>query len=112
MPPWRFSFLLDQARYFAEHAKNAQRDYLNFLNNAENEEFQEQSLTQNVEMEKMNVNIETSKVDMVSAELAATQAAADVATLQAQDAQDRADEYLSLELQEDEADSWSALVSF
>jgi hypothetical protein len=111
VPPWRFSFLLDQARYFAEHAKNAQRDYLNFLNNAENEEFQEQSLTQNVEMEKMNVNIETSKVDMVSAELGAAQAAADVATLEAQDAQDRADEYLSLELQQDEADSWSAFGS-
>jgi hypothetical protein len=111
VPPWRFSFLLDQARYFAEHAKNAQRDYLNFLNNAENEEFQEQSLAQNVEMEKMNVNIETSKVDMVSTELAAARAAADVATLQAQDAQERADEYLSLELQQDEADFWSGLGS-
>jgi hypothetical protein len=25
VPPWRFQFLLDRARYFAEHAKNAQR---------------------------------------------------------------------------------------
>jgi hypothetical protein len=33
-------FLLDRARYFVEHAKNA-REYLNFLSNAEREEFQE-----------------------------------------------------------------------
>jgi hypothetical protein len=39
IPPWRFQFLLERARYFAEHAKSAQRDYLNFLNNAEHEEF-------------------------------------------------------------------------
>ena len=55
IPPWRFQFLLERARYFSEHAKNAQRDYLNFLNNAENEEFQEQSAAQAVEMEKANV---------------------------------------------------------
>src|SRR5262249_54748145 len=30
LPPWRFQYLLDRSRYFAEHAKNAQRDYLNF----------------------------------------------------------------------------------
>ena len=55
IPPWRFQFLLERARYFSEHAKNAQRDYLNFLNNAEHEEFQEQSAAQAVEMEKANV---------------------------------------------------------
>ena len=55
IPPWRFQFLLERARYFSEHAKNAQRDYLNFLNNAEREEFQEQSAAQAVEMEKANV---------------------------------------------------------
>ena len=31
VPPWRFTFLLERARYFTEHAKNAQREYLNFL---------------------------------------------------------------------------------
>ena len=61
IPPWRFQFLLERARYFSEHAKNAQRDYLNFLNNAEQEEFQEQSAAQAVEMEKANVAIESAR---------------------------------------------------
>ena len=65
VPPWRFQFLLERARYFAEHAKNAQREYLNFLSNAEREEFQELSTSQNVEMEKSNVRIETARVDQV-----------------------------------------------
>ena len=74
VPPWRFQFLLERARYFAEHAKNAQRDYLNFLSNAEREEFQELSASQNVEMEKSNVRIETARVDQVRLEVAAAQA--------------------------------------
>ena len=71
IPPWRFQFLLERARYFAEHAKNAQRDYLNFLNNAEHEEFQEQNAAQAVEMEKANVRIESARVAQVTAEVTA-----------------------------------------
>ena len=71
VPPWRFQFLLERARYFAEHAKNAQREYLNFLSNAEREEFQELSASQNVEMEKSNVRIETARVDQVQLEVEA-----------------------------------------
>ena len=71
IPPWRFQFLLERARYFSEHAKNAQRDYLNFLSNAEREEFQEQSAAQAVEMEKANVRIESARVDQVTAEVTA-----------------------------------------
>ena len=73
IPPWRFQFLLERARYFSEHAKNAQRDYLNFLNNAENEEFQEQNAAQAVEMEKANVGIETARVSQVVLEVMAAQ---------------------------------------
>jgi hypothetical protein len=111
VPPWRFSYLLDRARYFAEHAKNGQRDYLNFLSNAEHEEFQEQSVAQNVEMENSNVRIESAKVDVANAEVAAAQAAADGATLHAKDANDAAADYLNFELQADEADAWSGLGS-
>jgi hypothetical protein len=111
IPPWRFSFLLDRARYFAEHAKSAQHDYLNFLNNAEHEEFQEQSASQNVEMEKSNVLVETAKVDLANAEVAAAQAAADGAALHAQHAKEKADEYFDFELQANDADAWAALGS-
>ena len=93
LPPWRFSFLLERGRYFAEHAKNGQRDYLNFLNSAEHEEFQEQSLAQNVEMEKSNIRIETARVDQVQDEVNASQASLTLANQQATDAQSRFDEY-------------------
>ena len=92
LPPWRFSFLLERGRYFAEHAKNGQRDYLNFLNSAEHEEFQEQSLAQNVEMEKSNIRIETARVDQVQDEVNASQASLTLANQQATDAQSRFDE--------------------
>jgi peptidoglycan hydrolase-like protein with peptidoglycan-binding domain len=89
VPPWRFQFLLERARYFAEHAKSAERDYLNFLNNAEHEEYQELSASQNVELEKANVRIETARVDQARQEVTASHESADLAQLNADDAATR-----------------------
>ena len=97
VPPWRFSYLLDRARYFSEHAKNAQRDYLNFLNNAENEEFKEMSAAQNVELEKANVQIETARMDQATDEVAAANESATLADLNAKDAKRRLEDYISFE---------------
>ena len=83
VPPWRFQFLLERARYFAEHAKNSQRDYLNFLSNAEREEFQELSTSQNVEMEKGNLRIETARVEQVRLEVKAAGESLDLAKVHA-----------------------------
>lgn len=88
-PPWRFTLLLDRARYFVEHAKNAQREYLNFLTNAEREEFQEQTAAQNVEMEKSNVRIDSARVDQATGELEAAKASSELAQLAAANAQTR-----------------------
>jgi hypothetical protein len=93
VPPWRFHYLLDRARYFAEHAKNAQRDYLNFLNNAENEENRELSAAQNVELEKANVQIETARVDQATKEVTAAQESKKLADENASDAQQRVTNY-------------------
>jgi len=102
VPPWRFQFLLERARYFAEHAKNAQRDYLNFLSNAEREEFQELSTSQNVEMEKSNVRIETARVDQVGLEVAAAQQSKELAELTSLDAHRRLDKYKEFDNSADE----------
>jgi peptidoglycan hydrolase-like protein with peptidoglycan-binding domain len=110
VPPWRFSFLLDRARFFAEHAKNAQRDYLNFLSNAENEEFQEQSAAQNVEMEKSNIRIETARVDQALAEVSVSQAGVDSATQVAQDAKFRFENYVTFEETMSELDAESSIL--
>ena len=93
VPPWRFAFLLERARYFAEHSKNAQREYLNFLGNAEREEFQEVSAAQNVEMEKSNVRIETARVDQVRLEVAASFESQQLASLAARNARQRVKNY-------------------
>jgi hypothetical protein len=93
IPPWRFQFLLERARYFSEHAKNAQRDYLNFLNSAEHEEFQEKSMAQAVEMEKANVAIESARGDQVGFEVAAAQQSTGLAEQTTVDAKRRLDKY-------------------
>jgi Tc toxin complex TcA C-terminal TcB-binding domain/PKD domain len=111
IPPWRFPFLLERARYFAEHAKNAQREYLNFLGNAEREEFQELSASQNVEMEKSNVRIETARVDQVLLEVQAAKESANLADLHAKNAAEAFKEYLDYDRAADEADQKSMLGS-
>jgi len=104
IPPWRFQFLLERARYFSEHAKNAQRDYLNFLNNAENEEFQEQSAAQAVEMEKANVRIETARVNQVGFEVAAAQQSKELAELIRANSVGRLQDYKAFDKYADEQD--------
>ncbi len=111
VPPWRFQFLLDRARYFAEHAKNAQREYLNFLNNAENEEFKELSAAQNVEMEKANVNIEGARVDQARLEVGAAFQSALLASLSASNSQLRLERYVEHDKRMDKLESSSLFGS-
>ena len=111
VPPWRFPFLLERGRYFAEHAKNAQREYLNFLGNAEREEFQELSASQNVEMEKSNVRIETARVDQVLLEVQAAKESADLASTHAKNAAAAVKEYLAYDDVAEEAETKSLLGS-
>jgi hypothetical protein len=92
-PPWRFQFLLDRARYFTEHAKQAQRDYLNFLSNAEREEFQEKSTAQTVALEHANIAIENARVDQVTKEALAAEEGRVLAELNASSASTRLDNY-------------------
>jgi hypothetical protein len=115
VPPWRFQYLLDRARYFAEHAKNAQREYLNFLGNAEREEFQELTAAQSVEMEKSNIRIESARVDQSRAELEASKASRELAELTSRDSLLRFDEYAGMDKRirklEDQASSWGLVAS-
>jgi peptidoglycan hydrolase-like protein with peptidoglycan-binding domain len=112
VPPWRFQFLLERARYFAEHAKNAQREYLNFLSNAEREEFQELSTSQNVEMEKSNVRIETARVDQVMAEVAASQTSKELSRITAANAEERLKDYKNMDEKIDDLEQESSFWSF
>jgi hypothetical protein len=112
VPPWRFAYLLDRARYFTDHAKNAERDYLNFLSNAENAELQERSAAQNVELEKANVEIDNARVDLATTQLAAAHESATLAALTASDAAARVQDYKSFEEWSGNVDLWSKAESF
>lgn len=94
VPPWRFQFLLDRGRYFAEHAKNAERDYLAFLNNAENEEFRQIGAAQSIVLEKSNIRIESARLDQSRSEAAAANIAKGLSDLTARNAAGRVARYL------------------
>ena len=103
-PPWRFQYLLDRARYFTDHAKNAEREYLNFLQNAEREEFQELTAAQNVELEKSNVRVESARVDQVRVELEVAKMSSELAVLQRDNSATRLGNYQSFDTRADEID--------
>jgi len=112
IPPWKFTYLVDRARYYADQAKNLQRDYLNFISNAEREQFQEMSVSQTVTMEQMNVTIDEARVEQGRAELEAARESEELAHLQALNSQKRLDNYTSYDSLADGADfvAGSAMV--
>lgn len=102
VPPWRFHYLLERARYFAEHAKASQARYLEFLTNAEREEYQEMSVAQNVTMERANIALETARVEHSQAEVEAAKQGAELADLVARNADTRVRNYASFMDRSDE----------
>ncbi|MEW6517223.1 MAG: PKD domain-containing protein [candidate division FCPU426 bacterium] len=101
VPPWRFQYLLERARYFASHAGQVQSLYLNSLNIAEKEELQEKTAGQNVVIEQANVNVETAKLRQTNLQFAAAQASTQLATLVAQNAQQRLMNYRAFDQEMD-----------
>lgn len=69
VPPWRFTYLLERARYFTNNAKDTQSTYLNFLANAEREEFQELTVAQRVSEERQNIRLEEARIEQARHEL-------------------------------------------
>ena len=116
VPPWRFQFLLDRGRYFAEHAKQAQRDYLNFLSTAEREELQENSAEQAVALEAANIAIEEGRFKQATAEVEAARLSNELADLTSRNAEQRHFDYLHMDLDiaelENESSMWSTIASF
>ncbi|HEX3030367.1 MAG TPA: PKD domain-containing protein, partial [Clostridia bacterium] len=93
IPPWRFQFLLGRARYFAEHAKSLQSEYINFLSNAEREEYQEMLAEQNVVMEKGNIYIESARVNQNVLAVEASKQSKELSELIKEDSAKRVDAF-------------------
>lgn len=97
VPPWRFNFLLERARYFAEHAKGAQRDYINFLANAEREEERENSAKQAVVTAKGHLGIAQARSRKAHTEVEVSKQSKELAELVSKDANTRSKEYAAFD---------------
>ena len=111
VPPWRFGYALDRARYFAQQAKSAHRDYLNFLATAEREEFQELTASQQIELEKSNVRLESARVDQALQSVEAAAASADLALVTAQNSTRRIDNFRGFDRRMKDLENQSSMFS-
>lgn len=79
VPVFRFDYLQNVARYFAENAIQAERTYINFKSTAETEEFQRSMLEDAMEMAYENEKLESQMVDVAFAQWDAMQSNYDYA---------------------------------
>jgi len=105
VPVFTFEYLQNVARYFAEHAIQAERTYINFKTSAEQEEFTRSMLENAVDLEAANEILEQKKVQIARDQKAAMDANLDYANKQLSNANDLKTEYSSVSLQEIALDS-------
>lgn len=104
IPVERFIALMERARAFTEHAKNAERDYLNFLGQAEEQQYREIGARQAVAVEKSNVAVEQARVDQGRLTATAAQAGAQLAQRTAEDAITRVGKFQAFDVHMQDAE--------
>ena len=100
VPVFRFDYLQNAARYFAEHAIQAERTYINFKTSAEQEEFQRAMLQNAVDLEAANEQLEIKKVEIAQEQKEAIEANQAYANTQLENARDLKEEYADVSLEE------------
>ena len=110
VPVFSFQYLQNVARYFAEHAIQAERTYINFQTSAEQEEFTRSMLENAVALEQANELLEQKKVRVATEQRRAIQANLDYATIQLANAQSTRADYASVSLQEIALDTEATYV--
>jgi tetratricopeptide (TPR) repeat protein len=105
VPVFRFDYLQNTARYFAEHAIQAERTYINFKTSAEQEEFQRSMLQNAVDLEAANEQLEIKKVEIAQEQKEAIEANQAYANTQLENAKDLKTEYADVSLEEMALDS-------
>jgi len=105
IPVFRFDYLQNVARYFAEHAIGAERTYIQFKTSAEQEEFSRAMLQNAVDLERANEALEAKRVEIAQEQREAVEANQDYAEKQLQNARNLKAEYAQVSLQEIALDS-------
>ncbi|SCX80420.1 hypothetical protein [Nitrosospira sp. Nsp13] len=105
VPVFRFDYLQNTARYFAENAIQAERTYINFKTSAEQEQFQRSMLENAVDLETANEQLEIKKVEIAQEQKEAIEANQAYANTQLENARDLKTEYADVSLEEMALDS-------
>jgi hypothetical protein len=63
IPIWRYSYLIERARYFADRARTAERDVLNFFEKGYSEEEKAREITQTIATQNLSLRIADAKID-------------------------------------------------
>jgi len=105
VPVFSFEYLQSTARYFAEHAIQAERTYINFKTSAEQEEFSRSMLENAVDLERANETLEQKKVQIAAEQKGVVDANVALAQTQLDNATAAKTEYASVSLQEISLDS-------
>jgi Tc toxin complex TcA C-terminal TcB-binding domain len=93
VPIWTYGFLRNSARYFAEHARQLERDALQSLSSAEAEAGNQRLLTQQVGTAGSQLAVEARRVSEANANVTAAQIGQRLATLRRLNNLDRIDEF-------------------
>jgi hypothetical protein len=96
VPPFAFEYLQNVARYFAQHASQVEQTYIQFQSTAENEKLREQQMSQQVDVAEASVELEERGRDEAEAGLDVAQASQNYANVQAQNAQQAANDFAAV----------------
>ncbi|HEX2058826.1 MAG TPA: hypothetical protein VHI71_10720 [Actinomycetota bacterium] len=93
VPVFRFRYLQAVARYFAEQAIKAEREYVSFMSSSEQEQASHLQLQQAADLADAAVVLEQRRLDEAAAERAVAEASRSLAQERVENAQERMDEY-------------------
>lgn len=100
VPVFTFQYLQNVARYFADHAIQAERTYISFKTSAEQEEFTRTMLENTVDLERANEALEQKRVQIARDQKAAMDANLAYANSQLNNAQALRTEYEAVSLEQ------------
>jgi hypothetical protein len=114
LPPFSFEHLQVTARYFAQHASQVEATYIQFQSSGENEQLREQQMAQQAAIASASVELERRGVEEAEEGVDVAQANLNQAEVQAQNAQQAANDFAAVrwELYElDTLNSWSSAAA-
>jgi tetratricopeptide (TPR) repeat protein len=111
IPIQTFRYLQNVARYFTDHAIQAERTFITFKSRAEEEAATRRMLEDQMALEQASLAVEQQRVEAAEAQRDAAQASADLAALRVQQAIDTLTEFEDVSWQLQEIDASLALAN-